>query len=142
MKNVKKCAALVLVVVLMAALAGCGNVMNLQITDPDRIMLRGANSGVAVELSDPGTVETITTIVNALPLQKLDVELPDAWSYEVRWLNADGDEIAAIAVSGVKIIYQGAPYTVGPGLDLTPLTEYLESLPELSEFLETAPTVE
>lgn len=133
----KKWMTLLLAAVLVFALAGCQSVTKLDIQDPAKILVTPESTGIGVAVTDPETVRAMTKIVNALPLQVLESPYESISNYQVQWLDGDGNEICAIAVSGVQILYRGTYYTVGPGLDLSGLMDFLDSLPEIHVSIET-----
>lgn len=128
----KKILALVLVIALLMALAGCTNVTRMEIQEPAAIEVEKEGGGFSVKITDPKTVQRVTDIVCQLPLETAEAT-EDVWSYRITWLDADGETITAIAIHGAQIAWEGQRYRLGLGVDLSKLTDVLETIPGLNK---------
>ena len=128
----KKILALILVLCLFGAMAACAEVTRISIESPARIMLEQSDGGVAITLTDAKTVERITDVVCQIPLQSAE-DNGDSWTYRIVWLDADGEEITEITIAGLQIRWEGESYNLSVGVDLSVLTDLLESIPGLSK---------
>ena len=128
----KKIIALALVLSLFAVLAACTHVTRISIENSVQIKLEKAGSGMAVMLSDSKTVRRLTDVVCQIPLQEAD-NYGDSWNYKLRWLDADGNTITSLVLAGSQIRWEGNCYNLGVGVDLSVLTDVLETIPELNK---------
>lgn len=128
----KKAIAMILVLALLWAMAGCSQVTRLEIEDPAKILVEKEGGAFSVTLTDADTVRRITDFVNQLPLQSAQAT-EDAWTYHIQWLDENGGEIADITIAGAQIRYDGGTYTLGVGVDITKLTDFLETIPTGTE---------
>lgn len=124
----KKLFALILVVCLVGLLAGCADATHISINNPAKIMVEKEGGTVAITLTDANTVQKITDVVCQIPLQKA-AATEDQWSYRIQWLDAHGDEITEVIIAGTQIRWEGQCYKLGIGVDLSVLTEMLETIP-------------
>lgn len=124
----KKILALVLVLCLFGALAACTDVTRITIENPARIMVEKEGGSVAITLTDAKTVERITDVVCQIPLQAAEAT-EDTWTYRIVWQDADGHKITEITIAGTQIRWEGQSYGLGVGVDLSVLTDMLETLP-------------
>ena len=124
----KKILALMLVLCLAVSLAACTEVTHINIEDPARIMVEKEGGSVAVTLTDAKTVKNITDVVCKIPLQPAEAT-EDIWSYRIVWQNADGSKITEITIAGSQIRWEGQSYDLSMGVDLSGLTDILETLP-------------
>ena len=128
----KKILALVLVLSLFAALAACTQVTRISIDSPTEIKLEKAGGGVAVTLTEAKTVKRITDVVTQLPLQAAEAT-EDAWTYRITWLDADGKSITTVTLAGSQIRWEGQSYNLGIGVDLSVVTDVLETIPGIKK---------
>ncbi|MBR5294629.1 MAG: hypothetical protein IKU31_07635 [Oscillospiraceae bacterium] len=128
----KKILALVLVLCLFGALAACTQVTRISIEDPVEIKLEKAGGGVAVTLTDEKTVSRITDVVCQIPLQAAEAT-EDAWTYRLTWLDESGKKITQVTLAGSQIRWEGSSYNLGVGVDLSVITDVLETIPGLNK---------
>ena len=128
----KKLLALVLVLSLFAALAACTQVTRISIEDPAEIKLEKAGGGVAITLTDAKTVTRLTDVVCQIPLQAAENSGAD-WTYRITWLDENGDTITQITLGGAQIRWEGSSYNLGVGVDLSVVTDVLETIPGLNK---------
>lgn len=126
----KKGIAVLLVLVLMSTLAGCTEVTRIAVGDPAAIEVEKEGGGFTVKLTDPEMVKRITDIAEQLPLQQAEAT-EDQWSYQIVWLDESGIQITAITIAGAQIRWEGKCYSLGLGIDLSKLTDVLETIPGL-----------
>lgn len=124
----KKILALVLVLCLVGSVAACAEVTRITIEDPARIMVEKAGGSVAITLTDEKTVSRITDVVCQIPLQAAE-NAGESWTYRILWQDADGNEITEITIAGSQIRWEGKSYNLSVGVDLSVLTDILETLP-------------
>ena len=124
----KKILALILVLSLFGALAACTQVTRISIENPAEIKLEKEDGGVALVLTDAKTVERITNVICQLPLQNAE-PTEDTWTYRITWLDADGNKITRIEVAGSQIRWEGESYNLGIGVNLSVITDVLETIP-------------
>lgn len=124
----KKILALLLVLAFFGTLAACTNVTRMTIENPAKIMVEKEGGSVAITLTDAKTVERITDIVCQLPLQAAEAT-GDTWTYRIQWQDENGAEITEITIAGTQILWNGESYSLGIGVDLSVLTDALETLP-------------
>lgn len=128
----KKLLALVLVLSLFAALAACTQVTRISIEDPAEIKLEKAGGGVALTLTDAKTVNRITDLICQIPLQAAENSGAD-WTYRITWLDENGETITQITLAGAQIRWEGSSYNLGVGVDLSVITDVLETIPGLNK---------
>ena len=128
----KKILALILVLSLFGALVACTQVTRISIDNPSEIKLEKADGGLALVLTDGKTVERITGLVEQLPLQSAE-DAGEDWTYRITWLDADGKRITRIELAGSQIRWEGNSYKFGIGVDLSVLTDALETIPGLNK---------
>ena len=117
---------------LFAALAACTQVTRISIEDPAEIKLEKAGGGVAITLTDAKTVQRITDVVEQIPLQAAEAT-EDAWTYRIVWLDTDGNQITEITIAGAQIRWEGKSYNLGIGVDISTVTDILETIPGLEK---------
>ena len=128
----KKLLALVLVLSLFAALAACTQVTRISIENPAEIKLEKADGGVAITLTDAKTVTRLTDVVCQIPLQAAENSGAD-WTYRITWLDENGKTITQITLAGAQIRWEGSSYNLGVGVDLSVITDVLETIPGLNK---------
>ena len=128
----KKILALVLVLCLFGALAACTQVTRISVENPAEIKLEKAGGGVAVTLTENKTVSRITDVICQIPLQAAEAT-EDAWTYRITWLDADGQTITTVTLAGSQIRWEGNSYNLGVGVDLSVVTDVLETIPGLNK---------
>ena len=128
----KKILALMLVLCLVAALAACTNVTRISVEDPARIMVEKAGGGLAITLTDEKTVDRLTDVVCQIPLQAAEAT-DEAWTYRITWQDAEGKTITQIMLAGSQIRWKGESYNLGVGVDLSVVTDVLESIPGIKK---------
>ena len=128
----KKIFALVLVIAMFAALAACTQVTRITVDDPAQIKLEKAGGGVAVTLTEDKTVSRITDMICQIPLQAAENSGAD-WSYRLTWLDGDGKTITTVTLAGAQIRWEGSSYNLGVGVDLSVVTDVLETIPGLNK---------
>ena len=128
----KKLLALVLVLSLFAALAACTQVTRISIENPAEIKLEKAGGGVALTLTDAKTVTRLTDVVCQIPLQAAENSGAD-WTYRITWLDENGETITQITLAGAQIRWEGQSYNLGIGVDLSVVTDVLETIPGIKK---------
>lgn len=128
----KKLLALVLVLSMFAALAACTQVTRISIENPAEIKLEKADGGVAITLTDAKTVTRLTDVVCQIPLQAAENSGAD-WTYRITWLDENGKTITQITLAGAQIRWEGSSYNLGVGVDLSVVTDVLETIPGLNK---------
>ena len=128
----KKLLALVLVLSLFAALAACTQVTRISIDNPAEIKLEKAGGGVSLTLTDAKTVTRLTDVVCQIPLQAAENSGAD-WTYRITWLDENGKTITQITLAGAQIRWEGSSYNLGVGVDLSVVTDVLETIPGLNK---------
>ena len=128
----KKLIALMLVLALVAALAACTQVTRISVENPAKIMIEKEGGGVAVTLTEQKTVSRITDVVCQIPLQAAEAT-EDAWTYRITWLDADGKTITTVTLAGSQIRWEGQSYNLGIGVDLSVVTDVLETIPGIKK---------
>lgn len=128
----KKIVALMLVLVLVGAMAACAEVTRISIENPAKLMVEKAGGSVAITLTDEKTVDRITDVVCQIPLQAAEAT-EDAWSYRITWLDADGKQLTRIELAGSQIRWDGESYKLTVGVDLSAITDVLETIPGLNK---------
>ena len=128
----KKMLALVLVLVLIGSLAACTQVTRISVENPAKIMIEKEGGGMAVTLTEAKTVSRITDVVCQIPLQAAEAT-EDVWTYRITWLDADGKTITAVTLAGSQIRWEGQSYNLGIGVDLSVVTDVLETIPGIKK---------
>lgn len=128
----KKILALILVLTLFGALAACTQVTRISVENPAEIKLEKAGGGVAVTLTEKKTVDRLTDVVCQIPLQAAENSGAD-WTYRITWLDEDGKTITQITLAGAQIRWEGSSYNLGVGVDLSVITDVLETIPGLNK---------
>ena len=128
----KKILALILVLSLFAALVACTQVTRISIENPTEIKLEKAGGGVAVTLTEKKTVDRITDVVCQIPLQAAENSGAD-WTHRITWLDENGKTITQITLAGSQIRWEGGSYNLGVGVDLSVVTDVLETIPGLNK---------
>ena len=128
----KKILALILVLSLFGALVACTQVTRISIDNPSEIKLEKADGGLALVLTDGKTVDRITDVICQIPLQTTEAT-EDVWTYRITWLDADGKTITTVTLAGSQIRWEGNSYKFGIGVDLSVLTDALETIPGLNK---------
>ncbi len=128
----KKLLALILVLSLFAALAACTQVTRISIENPAEIKLEKADGGVAITLTDAKTVTRLTDVVCQIPLQAAENSGAD-WTYRITWLDENGETITQITLADAQIRWEGGSYNLGVGVDLSVVTDVLETIPGLNK---------
>ena len=127
----KKLIALALVLSLFAVLAACTHVTRISIENPTQLKLEKADGGIAITLTDSKTVDRLTDVVCQIPLQEAE-DSGKPWSYKLTWLDSDGKTITTITLAGSQIRWEGTSYNLGIGVDLSVVTDVLETIPGLN----------
>lgn len=128
----KKILALILVLALFGALAACTHVTRISIEKPAQIKLEKADGGMAITLTDTKTVNRLTDVVCQIPLQEAESS-GAPWTYKLTWLDADGKAITTVTLSGAQIRWEGKSYNLSVGVDLSVITDVLETIPGLNK---------
>ena len=128
----KKIFALALVLCMLAALVACTQVTRISIEDPAEIKLEKEGGSVAVTLTDAKTVKRLTDVVCQIPLQAAEAT-EDAWTYRLTWYDAEGNTITTVTLAGSQVRWEGASYKLGVGVDLSVVTDVLETIPGLNK---------
>ena len=128
----KKILALMLVLALVAALAACTQVTRISVENPAKIMVEKEGGSVAITLTDEKTVTRLTDVICQIPLQAAEAT-EDVWTYRITWLDADGKTITTVTLAGSQIRWEGSSYNLGIGVDLSVVTDVLESIPGVSK---------
>lgn len=128
----KKILALILVLTLFGALAACTQVTRISVENPAEIKLEKAGGGVAVTLTEKKTVDRLTDVVCQIPLQAAENSGAD-WTYRITWLDENGKTITQITLAGAQIRWEGGSYNLGVGVDLSVITDVLETIPGLNK---------
>ena len=128
----KKILVLILVLSLVAAMVACTQTVRITIENPAEIKLEKAGGSMAVTLTDAKTVDRITDVVCQIPLQ--EAEQTDAdWTYRLTWTDADGNRITRIEIAGSQIRWEGKSYSLSVGIDLSVVTDVLETIPGVNK---------
>ena len=128
----KKILSLIFVLTLFGALAACTQVTRISVENPAEIKLEKAGGGVAVTLTEKKTVDRLTDVVCQIPLQAAENSGAD-WTYRITWLDEDGKTITQITLAGAQIRWEGSSYNLGVGVDLSVITDVLETIPGLNK---------
>ena len=128
----KKILALALVLCLFGALVACTHVTRISIENPAEIKLDKAGGGGAVTLTEEKTVSRITDIGCQIPLQTAENSGAD-WTYRLTWLDESGKKITQVTLAGSQIRWEGQSYNLGVGVDLSVVTDVLETIPGIKK---------
>ena len=128
----KKILALALVLCLFGTLVACTHVTRISIENPAEIKLEKAGGGVALTLTDAKTVTRLTDVVCQIPLQAAENSGAD-WTYRLTWLDESGKKITQVTLAGSQIRWEGSSYNLGVGVDLSVITDVLETIPGLNK---------
>ena len=128
----KKLIALLLVLALVGTLAACAEVTRISVENPAKIMVEKEGGSVAITLTDGKTVDRITDVICQIPLQAAEAT-EDVWTYRITWLDADGKTITTVTLAGSRIRWEGQTYKLSVGVDLSVVTDVLETVPGLNK---------
>ena len=128
----KKLIALMLVLALVGALAACTQVTRISVENPAKIMVEKEGGSVAITLTDEKTVTRLTDVICQIPLQAAEAT-EDVWTYRITWLDADGKTITTVTLAGSQIRWEGQSYNLGIGVDLSVVTDVLETIPGIKK---------
>ena len=128
----KKLIALLLVLALVGTLAACAEVTRISVENPAKIMVEKEGGTVAITLTDGKTVDRITDVICQIPLQAAEAT-EDVWTYRITWLDADGKTITTVTLAGSRIRWEGQTYKLSVGVDLSVVTDVLETVPGLNK---------
>ena len=128
----KKILALALALLLVGTLAACTEVLHISVEEPAKLMIEKEGGSVAITLTDEKTVGRITDVVEQIPLKTAEAT-EDAWSYKLTWQDADGRAITRMEIAGAVIRWEGNSYQLGVGVDLSVITDVLETIPGLNK---------
>ncbi len=125
----KKILALALVLVLVGALVACTDVTRISVENPARLMVEKAGGTMAITLTDAKTVGRITDVICQIPLQAAESK-GESWTYRIEWQDENGKKITSATLAGTQIKWEGNTYSLGIGVDLSVVTDQLESVLE------------
>ena len=128
----KKILVLFLVLSLVAAMVACTQTVRITVENPAEIKLEKAGGSVAITLTDAKTVNRITDVVCQIPLQEAEASDAD-WTYRLTWTDAEGNRITRIEIAGSQIRWEGKSYSLSVGIDLSVVTDVLESIPGVNK---------
>lgn len=128
----KKLIALLMVLALVGTLAACAEVTRISVENPAKIMVEKEGGSVAITLTDGKTVDRITDVICQIPLQAAEAT-EDVWTYRITWLDADGKTITTVTLAGSRILWEGQTYKLSVGVDLSVVTDVLETVPGLNK---------
>ena len=128
----KKIIALMLVLALVGIMAACTHVTRISVENPAKIMVEKEGGSVAITLTDEKTVTRLTDVICQIPLQAAEAT-EDAWTYRITWLDADGKTITTVTLAGSQIRWEGQSYNLGIGVDLSVVTDVLETIPGIKK---------
>lgn len=128
----KKILALILVLALVGAMVACTQVTKITVTDPAGLQVEKNGGSMSVTLTDAKTVDRITGVICQIPLEAAEDNGSD-WTYRVTWLDAEDNKICRVEIADSLIRWNGACYKFSIGVDLSVLTEALESIPGLNK---------
>lgn len=128
----KKILALMLVLALVAALAACTQVTRISVENPAKIMVEKEGGSVAITLTDEKTVTRLTDVICQIPLQAAEAT-EDVWTYRITWLDENGKTITTVTLAGSQIRWEGQSYNLGIGVDLSVVTDVLETIPGIKK---------
>ena len=123
----KKILVLILVLSLVAAMVACTQSVRITVENPAEIRLEKTGGSMAITLTDAKTVDRITDVVCQIPLQETEASDAD-WTYRMTWTDADGNRITRIEIAGSQIRWEGKSYSLGVGVDLSVVTDVLETI--------------
>ena len=128
----KKLIALALVLTLLGVMVACTHVTRISVEDPTKILVEKNGGGVAITLTDEKTVDRLTDVICQIPLQ--DAEETEAdWTYRITWQDAEGKTLTTVTLAGSQINWEGKTYSMGIGVDLSVVTDVLETIPGLNK---------
>ena len=128
----KKILVLFLVLSLVAAMVACTQTVRITVENPAEIKLEKAGGSVAITLTDAKTVNRITDVVCQIPLQEAEASDAD-WTYRLTWTDAEGNRITRIEIAGSQIRWEGKSYSLSVGIDLSVVTDVLETIPGVNK---------
>ena len=128
----KKIIALMPVLALVGIMAACTHVTRISVENPAKIMVEKEGGSVAITLTDEKTVNRLTDVVCQIPLQAAEAN-EDAWTYRITWLDADGKTITTVTLAGSQIRWEGISDNLGIGVDLSVVTDVLETIPGIKK---------
>lgn len=128
----KKLFALALVLCILAALVACTQVTRISIENATEIKLEKEGGSMAVTLTDEKTVKRLTDVVCQIPLQAAEAT-EDAWTYRLTWYDAEGSIITTVTLAGSQVRWEGESYKLGVGVNLSVITDVLETIPGLNK---------
>lgn len=128
----KKILVLFLVLSLVAAMVACTQTVRITVENPAEIKLEKAGGSVAITLTDAKTVNRITDVVCQIPLQEAEASDAD-WTYRLTWTDAEGNRITRIEIAGSQIRWEGKSYSLSVGIDLSVITDVLETIPGVNK---------
>lgn len=128
----KKILALILVLSVFAVLAACTHVTRIYIENSAQIRLEIAGSSESITMTDAKTVHHLTDMISQIPLQAAE-KSNGPWTHKLTWLDEDGRETATVFLAENQIRWQGKSYNLGIGMNLSVITDMLESIPEMEK---------
>ena len=128
----KKILVLILVLSLVAAMVACTQTVRMTIENPAEIRIEKAGGSVAITLTDTKTVDRITDVVCQIPLHEAEASDAD-WTYRLTWTDANGKQITRIEIAGSQIRWEGKSYSLSVGVDLSVVTDVLETIPGVNK---------
>ena len=128
----KKILVLILILSLVAAMVACTQTVRITIENPAEIRIEKAGGSVAITLTDTKTVDRITDVVCQIPLQEAEASDAD-WTYRLTWTDANGKQITRIEIAGSQIRWEGKSYSLSVGVDLSVVTDVLETIPGVNK---------
>ena len=128
----KKILALALVLCLVGSLAACTEVAHITVGDAAKLMIEKEGGSVAITLTDEKTVDNITGVVEKIPLQMAEAT-EDSWTYKLTWQDDEGKTITTVTLAGTQLRWEGNSYSLGVGVDLSVITDVLETIPGLNK---------
>ena len=128
----KKILVLFLVLSLVAAMVACTQTVRITVENPAEIKLEKAGGSVAITLTDAKTVNRITDVVCQIPMQEAEASDAD-WTYRLTWTDAEGNRITRIEIAGSQIRWEGKSYSLSVGIDLSVVTDVLETIPGVNK---------
>lgn len=110
------------------SLTSCGKKMTFAIENTETILVMSGNTGKSVEITDQDIIQQITDNINSLSFERGSRINSTGWSYNIRWYNADGDEIENMSTggTGTNLFYGGYNWSIVSGnIDTALLDEVL-----------------
>lgn len=110
------------------ALASCSAEKTFNIDGVAKIEVMSGNTGESVEVTDKDVIQQITDNINSVKFQKGSRIDSSGWSYNIRWYNADGQEIENMSTGadGSHLFYDNYNWsTVSGSIDTGLLDEVL-----------------